>query len=85
MGLMTIDSERVEARVRAMLEDHADFSNGHHYFPGTDEDSTDFVDFTERQKEMIVILLATAYAEGGDIMREQMLTPELHLSTKGAF
>ena len=85
MGLMTRDSERVEARVRAMLEDHADFSNGHHYFPGTDEDSTDFVDFTERQEEMIVVLLARAYAEGGDVMREQMLTPELHLSTKEAF
>ena len=75
--LMTRDSERVEARVRGMLESHADHVNGHHYFPGTDEDSTDFVDFTERQEEMIVILLARAYAEGGDVMREQMLTRRL--------
>jgi len=77
MGLMTRDSERVEARVRAMLEDHADFSNGHHYFPGTDEDSTDFVDFTKRQGDMIVLLIEEAYAEGGDVMREQMLTRNL--------
>lgn len=71
---MTRDPERVEARVRAMLESHADYVNGHHYFPGADEDSTDFVDFTKRQREMIVLLLARAYTEGGDVMREQMLT-----------
>jgi len=74
--LITRDSKRVEARVRAMLDGHADYADGHHYFPGGDEYSTDFVDFTERQREMIVLLLAQAYTEGGDVMREQMLNPE---------
>ena len=72
--LITRASARVEARVRAMFDGHADYADGHYYFPGGDEYSRDFVDFTERQREMIVLLLAQAYTEGGDVMREQMLT-----------
>lgn len=71
--LITRDTEKVEDRVRSLFENNADYSNGSHYFPGGDENSTDFVDFTERQGEMVVLLLAQAYTEGGDVMREQML------------
>jgi len=71
---MTRDRQKVRLRARAILREQADFSDGHYYFPGADEDSTDFVDFTKRQRDMIVLLIEKAYAEGGDVMREQMLT-----------